>query len=81
MPNELEQAFPPGCFAHLNPAERERREALLADIAERINHDGPHHAHPDPTRARQFMPFAALKGYHDLAYEREDTELFDPVAT
>ena len=26
---------------------------------------------PHPDRARQFMPFAALRGYYDLVHERE----------
>lgn len=46
--------------------ERERREAVLSDIARRIREDGPHCAAHDPQRARQFMPFAALKGYDSL---------------
>ena len=31
----------------------------------------PHVAKPHPDRARQFMPFAALKGYYDLVRDRE----------
>ena len=32
---------------------------------------GAHHARAHADRARQFMPFAALKGYHELAREQE----------
>lgn len=30
-----------------------------------------HQARPHPDRARQFMPFAALKGYYELVREQE----------
>ena len=32
---------------------------------------GRPHGRPHPDRARQFMPFAALKGYYDLVREQE----------
>ncbi|NPD31418.1 hypothetical protein HLV37_06015 [Eggerthellaceae bacterium zg-1084] len=47
-------------------AENERRAQLLSRIATRIRSDGPHQSHPHPDRARQFMPFAALKGLDAL---------------
>lgn len=57
--------------ATLSSNERDRREVILSDIAKRIQHDGDRVARPHADRARQFMPFAALKGYHDLAHDRE----------
>ena len=33
-----------------------------------------HRARPHPDRARQFMPFAALKGYYELARQQERVE-------
>lgn len=50
----------------LSYEERERRAAVLEDIKRRICENGPHVAKPSPERARQFMPFAALKGYDSL---------------
>lgn len=46
-------------------------EGILRSIETRVQQDGVHSARPHPDRARQFMPFAALKGYHELARERE----------
>lgn len=46
--------------------ERERRRAVLDDIARRVRENGPRKAASSPERARQFMPFAALKGYDSL---------------
>jgi hypothetical protein len=43
--------------------ERERRASILRDIDRRVAEDGPHVAEARPDRARQFMPFAALRGY------------------
>lgn len=56
--------------ASLSLYERERREAVLRDIAARVQQDGAHSARPHPNRARQFMPFAALRGFHELVHER-----------
>ncbi len=55
--------------------ERDRRIALLRDIEERVRQDGTHVARGHDDRARQFMPFAALKGYHDLVREREQVRV------
>lgn len=55
----------------LGASEQARRESILDDIARRIELEGEHRAQAHATRARQFMPFAALKGYHELAHERE----------
>ena len=51
--------------------ELEYRARVLRDIAVRRGKDGPHAARAHADRARQFMPFAALKGYHELAHEQE----------
>lgn len=51
--------------------EQEYRARVLRDIAERVREDGPHTARPHTNRARQFAPFAALKGYREMARERE----------
>lgn len=51
--------------------ELEYRARILRDIAVRRDKDGPHAARAHADRARQFMPFAALKGYHELAHEQE----------
>lgn len=53
--------------------ERERRQAVLDDIARRIREDGPRRPVNDPDRGRLFMPFAALKGYDELTAEAEET--------
>lgn len=60
-----------GIPAGLSPQEEARRRALLAAIARRVAADGPHTACAHADRARQFMPFAALKGYHELAHDQE----------
>lgn len=55
----------------LDPAEQAYRAAVLRDIAARERAEGPHVARAHADRARQFMPFAALKGYHEMAQEQE----------
>lgn len=45
----------------LSPDEAAWRRSVLDDIARRVEQDGPHVARAHPDRARQFMPFAALK--------------------
>ncbi len=54
----------------LDVLEQERRASLLKAIEHRISVDGEHIAKPGPDRARQFMPFAALRGYEELVDER-----------
>lgn len=56
--------------------ERERRAAVLEDIKRRVRENEPHIARSNAERARQFMPFSALKGYDSLteAVEREINE-------
>lgn len=56
----------------LRPAERARRERILADIRRRIVEDGPRRAVPDAGRGRLFMPFAALTGYEGMIADIED---------
>lgn len=51
--------------------ERERRERVLWEISLRIMEDGPRRAVPSSERGRQFMPFAALKGYEEMLAQTE----------
>lgn len=51
--------------------ERERRERILWEISLRIMEDGPRRAVPSPDRGRQFIPFAALKGYDEMLAQTE----------
>lgn len=62
----------------LSASERAYREAKLRDIERRIRQDGPHVARPHPNRAKQFMPFAALKGYRRLLAEKETESICRP---
>lgn len=48
---------------YISIEERQRRNIILHDIHKQIDIHGPHHARPHTDRARQFMPFAALRGY------------------
>lgn len=57
--------------ADLSVAEREHRRSVLNDIVARLAVDGPRKAQPGPQRGRQFMPFAALKGFDELNEELE----------
>lgn len=57
--------------ASIDPLERAYRQSVLRDIERRVALRGEHRAQPHADRARQFMPFAALKGYTDMAHERE----------
>ncbi len=65
--------------------ERERREKILRGIVQRIVEDGPRHAVASPERGRQFIPFAALRGYDEMIEETErhaaDAEGADFAAT
>lgn len=49
-----------------DPQEREYRSVILASIEHKLETNGPHTARPYSNRARQFMPFAALKGYDEM---------------
>ena len=55
----------------LSAQEIAYRESVLRDVRERVRRDGPREAVAHPGRAAQFMPFAALKGYHELARSKE----------
>ena len=63
--------------------ERERREKILRGIVQRIV--GPRKAVASPERGRQFIPFAALRGYDEMIEETErhaaDAEGADFAAT
>ena len=65
--------------------ERERREKILRGIVQRIVEDGPRRAMASPERGRQFIPFAALRGYDEMIEETErhaaDAEGADFAAT
>lgn len=54
-----------------DPLESAYRRSILRDIERRIERHGRHLAQPHADRARQFVPFAALKGYEDMAHSRE----------
>lgn len=56
----------------VDPQEKEHREKTLAAIERNLRKNGIHAARPHDTRARQFMPFAALKGYSDMTQEEEE---------
>ncbi len=55
----------------LSNQEKEYRTSVLRQIAQRLAQDGPRIAQPSPERGRQFMPFAALKGFDELNAELE----------
>lgn len=55
----------------LSNQEKEYRASVLHQIAQRLAQDGPRIAQPSPERGRQFMPFAALKGFDELNAELE----------
>lgn len=62
--------------------EKAYRRAVLHDLERRVEVTGAHVARDSPERARQFMPFAALKGYGELMRDKERMriprpELFD----
>lgn len=54
--------------------ERQYRAQVLDDIAKRVAAEGVHYAAPGDDRGRQFMPFAALKGFDEVIAEGEDQE-------
>lgn len=59
------------CWPELSSRERAYRESVLRDVRDRVRKDGPREAVAHPGRATQFMPFAALKGYHEMAKSKE----------
>lgn len=56
----------------LPEGELDHRRQVLWDISLRIMKDGPHVARPSDDRGRQFMPFAALRGYGEMLREVEE---------
>lgn len=54
--------------------ERQYRAQVLDDIAKRVAAEGVHYAVPGDDRGRQFMPFAALKGFDEVIAEGENQE-------
>lgn len=56
----------PDIWAGISADERAYRKRVLDDIARRVAEEGVHTAVPGDDRGRQFMPFAALKGYDDI---------------
>lgn len=56
----------PDIWAGISADERAYRKRVLDDIARRVTEEGVHTAVPGDDRGRQFMPFAALKGYDDI---------------
>lgn len=75
-PDDSTSAYLPqlDCWQGLSAQEREYRSIKLVELERRLQADGPHQAQAHPQRARQFMPFAALKGYHELAHSKEHWE-------
>ena len=62
----------PSIWAGISADERAYRSRVLDDIARRVAEEGVHTAIPGDDRGRQFMPFAALKGYDDIARDSQD---------
>lgn len=67
LPNELKQEL----LSVKDPQEREYRTNVLLAIEQKVETYGTHQAQPHDSRARQFMPFAALKGYADMVQQEE----------
>lgn len=59
-------------WAGISDDEREYRAQVLDDIAKRVAAEGVHYAMPGDDRGRQFMPFAALKGFDEVIAEGEN---------
>lgn len=68
LPDELKQEL----LSVKDPQEREYRTNVLLAIEQKVETYGTHQAQPHDSRARQFMPFAALKGYADMVQQEED---------
>ena len=61
-------------WSGISEDERQYRAQVLDDIAKRVAAEGVHHAVPADDRGRQFMSFAALKGFDEVIAEREGQE-------
>ena len=62
----------PDIWAGISADERAYRKRVLDDIARRVAEEGIHIAIPGDDRGRQFMPFAALKGYDDIVRDSQE---------
>ena len=62
----------PDIWAGTSADERAYRKRVLDDIARRVAEEGVHTAAPGDDRGRQFMPFAALKGYDDIVRDSQE---------
>lgn len=62
----------PDIWAGISADERAYRKRVLDDIARRVAEEGVHTAVPGDDRGRQFMPFAALKGYDDIIRDSQE---------
>lgn len=62
----------PDIWAGISADERAYRKRVLNDIARRVAEEGVHTAVPGDDRGRQFMPFAALKGYDDIVRDSQE---------
>lgn len=62
----------PDIWAGISTDERAYRKRVLDDIARRVAEEGVHTAVPGDDRGRQFMPFAALKGYDDIVRDSRE---------
>lgn len=62
----------PDIWADISTDERAYRKRVLDDIARRVAEEGVHTAVPGDDRGRQFMPFAALKGYDDIVRDSQE---------
>ena len=62
----------PDIWAGISADERAYRKRVLDDIARRVAEEGIHAAVPGDDRGRQFMPFAALKGYDDIVGDSQE---------
>lgn len=61
-------------WSGISEDERQYRAQVLNDIAKRVAAEGVHYAVPGDDRGRQFMPFAALKGFDEAIAEGENQE-------
>lgn len=62
----------PDIWAGISADERAYRKRVLNDITRRVAEEGVHTAVPSDDRGRQFMPFAALKGYDDIVRDSQE---------
>lgn len=62
----------PNIWAGISADERAYRKRVLDDIARRVAEEGVHTAVPGDDRGRQFIPFAALKGYDEIVRDSQE---------